>query len=195
MLRLLSALLLKLLLRQLALALSIALLITLSAWAEGKAPRVDRLLDLCPLFAAFLGVAWSYGAWRQERGDQALSSLGFQPGWVPFTLLLFAIPSLLITAPDQGQRVQLRQDQISFPGGPQLRWTLQGARRDDLPGLFPLPPPQIEKPKNPKASTAFRILLLALSLISLSRGSAPSAGRVGAVALLALLLSRFGEIG
>lgn len=170
----------------LAVAAAAAALVSVAALVEGHAPRPATLAAVVPPVAALAGAAWTLAAWRAEGGDVALANLGVPPHRMALVLALVAAPALWVTgAPAGGEptaQLTLAPGRL-VASGPGLapvsvRWSNEGAQRDDTGERFPgLPAPTTAPDPPPAAAPGWpapaRCGLLALLLLWLAHRADP----------------------
>jgi len=189
---LLGALLQRTLLAQLAVAIALGVLVTAAAWVEGHPPDPWRLRAVALGGGAALGAVWTWSAFRRERGDIALASLGISPTCALFLCLAASLPTLALAggAPTT-ERGLIEAGHLRLPAG-EVVWHDDVAHRTDLVGpiaTFPgLPIPEAA-PRRPDFTFLARCLALLAALTWLARRPAPPdvPATVGAGALATVL--------
>lgn len=156
-------------------AAGLATIVSVAAFADGRAPEPRRVGQLVGGFAPAVAAVWVLLDLRRHGEDVALASLGARPLWVVMLLVGCAAPLFALDRPIESAGITASADRLHTPGLT-IDWREGAAWRTDsaLPfeGL-PAPPAMSGTARVPLFHAGLRVLSLALGLLGLLRWRAP----------------------
>lgn len=170
------------------LAASLAALVTVAAFADGRAPDPRRIGQVVGGFAPAVAAVWVLLDLRRNGEDIAVASLGARPTWIAALLLVCAAPLFALDRPAVTTGITATADRLTAPGLT-IEWRDAAAWRADLTQPFeglPPPPEMSASVRSPLFHAALRLSALALGLLGLLRWREPP-GLIAGLAVAGLV--------